>query len=119
MHQLASSHTPPNSWKLLWALNLPPRVKSFGWKMFVGALATCSNIAKRIKDYNMNCSICGALEDSVTHALLKCPLASAIWEASPFPPEVWDMRYPSILDSLMHVYESREPDDATDFLVVL
>ncbi|KAJ8423576.1 hypothetical protein Cgig2_002905 [Carnegiea gigantea] len=87
--------------------------------MCVGALATCSNIAKHIKDYNMNCSICGALEDSVTHALLECPLATAIWEASPFPPEVWDMRYSSIFDSLLQVHESWGPDDAADFLAIL
>ncbi|KAJ8444253.1 hypothetical protein Cgig2_024579 [Carnegiea gigantea] len=93
----ASSHTTPNPWKLLWALNVPPRIKSFGWKMCVGALATYSNIAKRIKDYNINCSIGGAIEDSVTHALLECLLATTIWKASPFPPKVWDRRCPRSL----------------------
>jgi len=87
--------------------------------MCYGALVICSNIAKHIKDYNMNCSICGALEDSVTSALLECPLATTIWEVSPFPPKFWDRCYPSILDGLLQVHESQGPDDAADFLAVI
>ena len=115
----ASSHPSPNPWKLLWALGVPPRIKSFGWKMCVGALATCDNIAKCIKHFNMSFQVCGALEDSATHALLECPLTTAIWEASRFPPKLWNKRYSSIMDSLLLVHESRGQDDAADFLAIL
>lgn len=93
--------------------------KVFGWNMSVRALATRCNIGRRIKDLNMNCHICSALEDSVIHALLECPLATKIQAASPFPPELWSRRYPSVLDNLMFVLDIWGPDEAGDFLAVL
>ncbi|KAJ8435569.1 hypothetical protein Cgig2_020031 [Carnegiea gigantea] len=72
-----------NPWEP-WALNIPPRIKIFEWKMSIGALATCSNLAKRIRDFNTSCHNCGTLE-SITHALFECPLASAFGLLALFP----------------------------------
>ncbi|KAJ8423004.1 hypothetical protein Cgig2_008689 [Carnegiea gigantea] len=84
-----------NPWKLLWSLDVLPRIKMFGWKMLIIALATQSSLARCLKDFNMACHICGALEDNTTHALLECPLAVEIWAAGLFKS---DLRTPSIAD---------------------
>ncbi|KAJ8438336.1 hypothetical protein Cgig2_013384 [Carnegiea gigantea] len=79
--------------------------------MSIGALATRSNLAKRISDFNMTCHIYGALEDSIIHAFLECPLASKIRASSPLPSKLWSRRFPSALDNLMYVHDTRGLDE--------
>ena len=67
---------------MIWSLDVPPRIKLFGWKVGVGGLATKANIARRIMSFSGNCDICGYLEDSDLHALFTCPIAQEIWAAS-------------------------------------
>ena len=50
-------------WKIVWALDVPPRIQLFGWKVGVGALATKDNIARRIPNFSMSYDICGNLKD--------------------------------------------------------
>ncbi|KAJ8432245.1 hypothetical protein Cgig2_013898 [Carnegiea gigantea] len=66
--------------------------------MCVGTLATHNNLARRIKDFAMNCHICGAAEDTSTHALLECPLTIETWKSSPFTLELWSCRYTDVMD---------------------
>jgi len=71
-------------WKTIWALDVPPRVQIFGWKVGVGALATKDNIARKIINFHISCDICANLEDSDADALFDCPLAIETWQESEF-----------------------------------
>ncbi|KAJ8424679.1 hypothetical protein Cgig2_014151 [Carnegiea gigantea] len=62
-----------NLWSKLWALNIPPIIKIFRWKVAIGALVTRNDIAKRIRDSYMSCHICGTFEDSTVYTLPKVP----------------------------------------------
>ncbi|KAJ8431053.1 hypothetical protein Cgig2_005402 [Carnegiea gigantea] len=106
-------------WKSLWALNIPPRIKVFGWKMCVGALTTCSNLVRRTKDFNMSCHICSTLKDTTMHALLECPLALEVWSASPFNEGHWSRKFPSISECLHFVMDCLDSNAAGEFLSVL
>ena len=58
-------------WKKLWALQLPPKVKVFAWKLAHNSLATQSNEAARRMVNQSTCVICGGVEDG-HHAVLMC-----------------------------------------------
>ncbi|KAL2900218.1 hypothetical protein RDABS01_025300 [Bienertia sinuspersici] len=66
-------------WKKLWSLNLPPRVRMFGWRVCVNGLATKSNLNKRLNYLDSKCDLCGALDENDIHVLLECPMAEEIW----------------------------------------
>ena len=48
-------------WKKLWALQLPPKVKVFAWKLAHNSLATQSNKAPHRMVNQSTCLICGAV----------------------------------------------------------
>ena len=50
----------------IWNLDIPARMRLFAWKV---------NIARRVSNFNMTCSACGAVEESMHQALFECPLA--------------------------------------------
>ncbi|KAJ8432161.1 LOW QUALITY PROTEIN: hypothetical protein Cgig2_006863 [Carnegiea gigantea] len=76
--QEPSSSSLSSSWKKIWTLNVPSRIKLFGWKLSAGALPTYSNLGCCQKNFNMSCSICGVLEDTSSHTFLQCLL---IWNS--------------------------------------
>ncbi|KAJ8427152.1 hypothetical protein Cgig2_017243 [Carnegiea gigantea] len=85
-------------WKMLWALDVPPRIRLFGWRMCLAALPSRLNIAKRVPSFGMSCATCAAAEESDVHVLLECPLAVAIWESSPVERRFWDVKVKLMVD---------------------
>lgn len=75
--------------------------------MGAGALATKANIAKTNPIFGMSCDICGALEDSDTHALFECPLAVEIWRGSDFEQHLWWSSSHSAADSFSLMFAAR------------
>jgi len=74
----SSGSTGKSFWRLIWRLDVPPRIKLFGWKVGTQALATKMNLASRIPAFDMRCEICGAVEESDVHVLFLCPLAREV-----------------------------------------
>ena len=67
-------------WKKLWALQLPPKVKVFAWKLAHNGLATQSNKVAHRMAKQSTCLICGREEDG-HHAVLMCPHARTLRSA--------------------------------------
>ena len=76
-------------WKVIWGLDVPPRIRLFCWKVGVGALPTRGNISRRLSNFDMKCAFCGHLEDSDTHALFECPMAVEVGSVSDFGHNLW------------------------------
>ncbi|KAJ8435078.1 hypothetical protein Cgig2_032969 [Carnegiea gigantea] len=114
-----SSSSPSFPWWTIWNLNVPLRIKLFGWKLSTGALPTCSNLAQRIKDFKMSCNICGALEDNASHALFECPLALEIWSSSLFETELWSHKSPTAFDCFLCTSSALSKDGTGEFFWVL
>ncbi|KAJ8449926.1 hypothetical protein Cgig2_029288 [Carnegiea gigantea] len=72
-----SSSTRDNSlWRAIWRCKIPPRIKLFGWRAASGVLPSAIAIARRMPNFSMQYSICGYPEESKTHDVLSCPLAT-------------------------------------------
>lgn len=69
-------------WGKLWSLQVPPRIKMFGWKMCANGLATGANLSTRLRGFDARCCRCGALCEDDVHALLECPASNEIWDRS-------------------------------------
>jgi hypothetical protein len=68
------------SWKSIWAINCPNKMKIILWRMAHDCLATGIQLQKRNIPTNDHCLFCGRSE-SVEHLFLHCTFASAIWAA--------------------------------------
>jgi len=85
----SSDATGKSFWRLIWKLDVPPRIKVFAWKVGAQALATKMNLAIRVPAVDMRCDICGAVEELDVHVLFLCPLAREVWSHSGFEDALW------------------------------
>ncbi|KAJ8422343.1 hypothetical protein Cgig2_006313 [Carnegiea gigantea] len=96
-----TSHDKTPLWKTIWSLDIPPRVRMFfAWRLCHGALPTKDNIAKRISTIDTECAICGHILEMDVHVLLQCPLATQVWEGSPFRNYFWNRSFLTMWDYL-------------------
>ncbi|KAI9161304.1 hypothetical protein LWI28_016177 [Acer negundo] len=56
-------------WKSIWIMNVPPKVKSFIWKVCRNWIPLLFNITSRGISYNGICPVCFKVPETTTHAL--------------------------------------------------
>ena len=115
----STSNPQTEIWKLIWQLNIPPRIRVFAWRMCQGALPTKENLAKRIPSQLMNCAICGDLCESEPHILLYCPLAQAVWSTSGFVQTLWQTRFSTMSDCILVARKELSLDELGMFVAIL
>ncbi|CAL1373520.1 unnamed protein product [Linum trigynum] len=72
------------AWKWLWSLSLPPKIRSFIWRLSRNAVATKRNLWFRRCNPSPVCSICEVEVDDIRHCLFQCPHAARVWHSN-FP----------------------------------
>jgi len=97
----------------------PPRIKRFGWRAVIGIPPSAVAISKRIPNFSMSCSICGNVEETNTHAVLECLLASQIWEGRTFDESLWTTKYWMLANCLDRPRRILDHNSFGDFLAVL
>ena len=70
---------PKSSWKGLWNLRTPNRIKTLLWRAISNALPTRANLVKRKVLTDPNCQACGEAQESPLHALWSCPRLNSVW----------------------------------------
>jgi hypothetical protein len=67
------------TWKILWKLDVPAKVKIYCWRIMHGVLPLKSILLKRHIGTTSTCPICNSEEEDVMHMVFKCPGAANIW----------------------------------------
>lgn len=72
-----------NQWKRIWNMTGPPKMKHFLWRACKGSLPV--NVERHCRHWtdNPTCSRCNSADETVLHALLKCPSMNAVWSTYP------------------------------------
>lgn len=60
------------TWKIIWHLNVPQKIKVFLWKAMHGILDVRDNLARKRIVSSGRCPLCGQENETVEHALLFC-----------------------------------------------
>ncbi|KAK3221821.1 hypothetical protein Dsin_008846 [Dipteronia sinensis] len=68
-------------WRDLWSRYITPSRSVLSWRLFIDRLPTEDCLCMSGFQLTSRCSVCGASSESVDHLFLKCPLATALWEA--------------------------------------
>ncbi|KAK9998230.1 hypothetical protein SO802_017833 [Lithocarpus litseifolius] len=71
-----------NVWNAPWKLNIPNKIKVFGWRACQEILPTRSNLAKRRIIHDNVCLNCTRFPESTIHALWDCGVAMDVWAGS-------------------------------------
>lgn len=61
--------TPNSMWAKLWKLNVPKKIKVFGWSVCHNILPTRENLVHRKVVENVSCELCQCASESVLHVL--------------------------------------------------
>ena len=67
------------TWKKIWALNVPPKVRTFVWRVCFDILPTRDNLHRRRVRVDPRCELCCQQTESAGHLLWECPLARNVW----------------------------------------
>jgi hypothetical protein len=84
-HNEAASHQPSSSgdgtWRAVWKLVVPPKVKVFWCRVLHQFLTTRQVLHKRHIEPNpiASCEVCGEQEESIRHVLLDCTVPKDFW----------------------------------------
>lgn len=69
-----------NFWNKIWALNIPPKIKIFVWKMSLDIIATEANLRRHHVPGNPRCILCGYFQANTRYALLFCQMSRRSWK---------------------------------------
>jgi hypothetical protein len=70
------------SWKSMWKLKVPAKLKVFLWRLAKQSLPTADVRHHRNMATHDTCIVCGE-HDSWRHSLLECHLARSVWTLAP------------------------------------
>ena len=76
----SSNTTSMPMWKQVWKLGVPPKIKSFWWRVLHDFIPTRNKLHQRHIEERADCFLCGAVHETAFHALLKCPRARECWQ---------------------------------------
>ena len=67
-------------WKLIWRLEVPPKVRVFWWRVMHEFLPARQILHGRHIERLAACEVCGADQETIRHVLLECTMAKLFWE---------------------------------------
>ncbi|XP_074289029.1 uncharacterized protein LOC141614172 [Silene latifolia] len=73
-------------WRMIWTVEIPPKLSHFLWRASTNILAVRSNLAHRHYVQDPLCELCKEENETVNHALLECGWAKNLWADSVFFP---------------------------------
>jgi hypothetical protein len=66
-------------WRAIWKVKAPRRVSFFLWSATWGRILTCDNLMRRGYSLATWCCMCRSAEETGTHLLIHCAMASDLW----------------------------------------
>ncbi|XP_062021202.1 uncharacterized protein LOC133737713 [Rosa rugosa] len=68
-------------WKAVWRARVPPKVKSFVWRLLRGILPTRDALRKKVRIENPCCLFCNKEVETDVHVFKKCVALECFWSA--------------------------------------
>ncbi|XP_023634268.1 uncharacterized protein LOC111829408 [Capsella rubella] len=66
----------------VWKVKTIPKIHMFLWRVLSGAIAVASCMRRHGLNVNPLCSLCHLEEETISHVLFRCSLASQVWSTS-------------------------------------
>lgn len=69
------------TWKKLWILWLPAKIKIFGWRVLQGLIPCRGVLANKHIGNNSSCPLCQQGCEDIKHMMFQCERAREVWTA--------------------------------------
>jgi len=69
------------AWKRLWKLDLPGKIKIFGWRALHGFIPCMAVLANRRISNIGGCPVCKNGAEDIKHVIFTCDRAKAVWSS--------------------------------------
>ncbi|KAF4364085.1 hypothetical protein G4B88_015119 [Cannabis sativa] len=100
-------------WRLLWQLQLPPKVLNFLWRASTNSLPTRFNLSTKHVPIAATCLFCLAAPETILHVLVRCSFARSCWSKVPVTVVVPDaMLFSSWFEAVLVSWNSAEALEA-------
>ncbi|KAL0011861.1 hypothetical protein SO802_006969 [Lithocarpus litseifolius] len=76
-HSLVQAHG--STWRKIWKLNVPPKVRNFIWRACSGCLPTRENLHKKRVSVEGKCEPYCHQCETICHVLWECPFTRNVW----------------------------------------
>ncbi|XP_060965389.1 uncharacterized protein LOC133034343 [Cannabis sativa] len=106
-------------WRMLWSLQIPPRMKLFSWRVCNNWLPAKTNLKHRGMDINTCYDICGRYEETLTHALWNCEKVRGTWKLCSWYKNCSRLGAGSMFDVLMAIKQTNTRNDFKDTIKVM
>lgn len=73
-----------NIWNKIWKAHIPPKVRSFVWRLIKGILPTRYALSKKVSIQDMKCLFCNDQVESDTHLFKHCSVLVSYWKTGSF-----------------------------------
>ncbi|XP_024156347.1 uncharacterized protein LOC112164377 [Rosa chinensis] len=70
-------------WKVLWKARVPPKVRSFIWRMHREIIPTRAALAKKCAILDSSCVFCNNYQEDALHVFKGCKRVEEFWNLSP------------------------------------
>ncbi|KAF4366980.1 hypothetical protein F8388_022768 [Cannabis sativa] len=108
-----------NWWKKFWKLQLPPRMKMFGWRVCNNWLPAKTNLCHRGMNINPVCDLCGYHVETLPHALWSCDKVKQVWKLTPWYKKCGKLGEGSMFDILTSLREKLSRNEFEDALKIM
>jgi hypothetical protein len=68
-----------DTWRQIWKLDVPPKVKIYWWRVVRGFLPAKHVLYKKHVESVPTYDTCGNQEQSIKHVLMECTIAGSFW----------------------------------------
>ncbi|KAL9426438.1 hypothetical protein AB3S75_033257 [Citrus x aurantiifolia] len=105
------SENSSGQWNVIWAMELPEKIKIFTWRAVKNLLPTAENLWKRRVVHDPICSRCKMKAGSIVHAILECKPARQIWKLTPYYAEMNVLINQDLLSMMKEMEKRRSKEE--------
>ncbi|KAF4360260.1 hypothetical protein F8388_020551 [Cannabis sativa] len=106
-------------WKMMWSMQLPPRMKLFGWRVCQNWLPSKTNLSHRGMTIHPSCDLCGNQAETLTHALWSCSKIKPIWKLVPWYKHCEYLNQGSMFDILVSLKAKLNMNEFEDAIKIM
>ncbi|KAH9649551.1 rnase h domain-containing protein [Citrus sinensis] len=98
-------------WNVIWAMELPEKIKIFMWRAVKNLLPTAENLWKMRVLQDPICSRCKMKAENIIHAILECKPARQMWKLTPYYAEMNVLINQDLLSMMKELEKSKSKEE--------
>ncbi|GLT27062.1 hypothetical protein SLA2020_020900 [Shorea laevis] len=91
-------------WKVIWFLNVPPKIKHVLWKIIWEILPSHDILLSSGTDVKLGCGICSTIEESYFHLFFYCEWSKTVWKRVLHAVSLHSIQHNSFLDDFLEFF---------------